>query len=61
VESLRKGRRLRVFENRALRRSWAKEEGISRRLKKMYIVELRDLYSSPHIAGCTAAVSETSS
>jgi hypothetical protein len=46
---LRKGRRLRVFEQRALRRIFGlKKEDVTKEWRKLYNEELNDLYSSPN-------------
>jgi hypothetical protein len=43
-------RRLRVFENRVLRRLfWPKRDEVTREWKKLHIEELGDLYCSPSI------------
>jgi hypothetical protein len=42
--------RLRVFENRVLRRIFgSKRDGVTREWRKLHNEELRDLYSSPSI------------
>jgi hypothetical protein len=47
---LRVGHRLRVFENRVLRRIfWPKRDGVTGGWRKLHNEELRDLYSSPSI------------
>jgi hypothetical protein len=48
---LREERRLRVFENRALRRIFGpKRNEVTGELRKLHKEELHDLYSSPNIA-----------
>ena len=48
--SLREDRRLRVFENRVLRRIFGpKREEVAGDLKKLHNEELNDLYCSPNI------------
>jgi hypothetical protein len=48
--TLREERRLRVFENRALRRIFGpKRDDVTGELSKLHNVELHDLYSSPNI------------
>ena len=43
-------RRLRVFENRALRRIFGpKRDEVTGEWRKLYNLELNDLYSSPNI------------
>jgi len=47
---LREKRRLRVFENRVLRRIfWLKKDEVTEEWRKLYNEELNDLYSSPNI------------
>jgi hypothetical protein len=47
---LREERRLRVLENRVLRRIfWATRDKVIREWRKLYNEELTDLYSSPNI------------
>jgi hypothetical protein len=47
---LRKDRRLRVFENRVLRRIFRpKRDEVTRELRKLHNEELNDLYCSPNI------------
>jgi len=47
--TLREERRLRVFENRALRRIFVpKRYAVTREWRKLHIEELNDLYSSPN-------------
>jgi hypothetical protein len=47
---LREEHRLRVFENRVLRRIfWSKKDGIRGEWRKLYNEELNDLYCSPNI------------
>jgi len=47
---LRKERRLRVFENRVLRRVFGpKREEVRGKWRKLHNEELRDLYSLPNI------------
>jgi hypothetical protein len=48
--TLREEHRLRVFENRVLRRIFGpKRDGVAGGWRKMHNEELRDLYSSPSI------------
>jgi len=48
--TLRDGRRLRVFENRVLRRTFgSKRDEVTRERRKLYNEEVNDLYSSPNI------------
>ena len=48
--TLREEHRLRVFENRVLRRIfWLKRDGITEEWRKLHNEELNDLYSSPNI------------
>ena len=48
--TLREKRRLRVFENRALRRIFGpKREELTREWRKLHNEELNDLYCSPYI------------
>jgi hypothetical protein len=48
--TLREERRLRVFENRGLRRRFgSKTDKVKRELRKLHIVELHDMYSSSNI------------
>jgi hypothetical protein len=48
--TLREERRLRVFENRVLRRIFgAKRDEVTEELRKVYNEELIDLYCSPNI------------
>jgi hypothetical protein len=48
--TLRKGHRLRVFENRALRRIFGlKRDEVTREWRKLHDEELSDLYSTPNI------------
>jgi len=48
--SLKEERRLRVFENRVLRRVFgSKRDEVTREWKKLHNEELNDLYFSPHI------------
>jgi len=47
---MREERRLRVFENRVLRRIFGlKRDEVTREWRKLYNEELNDLYSSPNI------------
>jgi hypothetical protein len=47
---LREERRLRVFENRALRKIFGpKREKVTRQCRKLHNEELNDLYTSPNI------------
>jgi len=47
---LRKERRLRVFENRVLRRIFGfKRDEVTREWRKLHYEELNDLFSSPNI------------
>jgi len=48
--TLREGRRLRVFENRVLRRIFGpRGDEVSGEWRKLHIEKLTDLYSSPNI------------
>ena len=48
--TLREERRLRVFENRVLRRIFGpKRDGVTGQWRKLHNEELNDLYSSPNI------------
>ena len=48
--TLKEERRLRVFENRVLRRIFGpKSDGVTREWRKLHNEELNDLYSSPNI------------
>ena len=48
--TLREERRLRVFENRVLRRIFGpKRDGVKREWRKLHNAELNDLYFSPNI------------
>ena len=48
--TLREERRLRVFENRVLRRMYGpKRDEVTGECRKLHIEELNDLYSSPNI------------
>jgi hypothetical protein len=50
--ALRDEYRLRVFENRVLRRIFRpKRDEVARGYRKLYNEELRNLYSSPRISG----------
>ena len=50
VAQLEVGPRLRVFENRMLRRIFgAKRDEVSREWRKLHFEELNDLYCSPNI------------
>jgi hypothetical protein len=50
--TLREQQRLRVFENRVLRRIFRlKRDAVTGERKKLHNEELRDLYSSPSIIG----------
>jgi hypothetical protein len=47
---VREERRLRVFENRVLRRIFGpKRDEVTRELRKLHNEEFNDLYSSPNI------------
>jgi stalled ribosome rescue protein Dom34 len=47
---LREGRRLRVFENRVLRRVFgSKRDEVTGEWRKLHVEELNDLYSLPNI------------
>ena len=47
--TLREERRLRVFENRVLRRTFGpKRDEVTRKWRKLHNEELNDLYSSPN-------------
>jgi hypothetical protein len=47
---LREERRLRVFENKAMRRKFgSKRDEVKRELRKLHKEEINDLYCSPHI------------
>jgi hypothetical protein len=49
--TLREERRLRVFENRVLRKIFGpKREEVTRKWRKLHKEDLNDLYSSPNIA-----------
>ena len=48
--TLREERRLRMFENRVLRRIFGpKRDKVTRKWRKLHNEELNDLYSSPNI------------
>ena len=48
--TLREGRRLRVFENRVLRRVFGpKRDEVTMEWRKLHNEELNDLYSSPNV------------
>ena len=48
--TLREEHRLRVFENRVLRRIfWPKRDGVTEEWRKLHNEELNDLYSAPNI------------
>jgi len=47
--TVRKDHRLRVFENRLLRRIGPKRDEVTEEWRKLYNKELNDLYSSPNI------------
>ena len=48
--TLREEHRLRVFENRVLRRIfWPKRDGVTEEWRKLHNEELNDLYCSPNI------------
>ena len=50
VLTLKDERRLRVFENRVLRRIfWTKRDEVTGEMRKLHNEELNDLYSSPSI------------
>jgi len=50
LQTLREERRLRVFENRVLRRKFGrKRDEVTREWRKLHNEELNDLYSSPNI------------
>jgi len=46
---LREDHRLRVFENRVLRRIGPKRDEVTKEWRKLHNKELNDLYSSPNI------------
>jgi hypothetical protein len=47
---LREGLRLKVFENRVLRRIfWPRRDDVTRKWRKLYNEELNDLYCSPNV------------
>jgi len=47
---MREERRLKVFENRVLRKIlWPKRDEVTRELRKLHNEELNDLYCSPNI------------
>ena len=48
--TMREERRLKVFENRVLRKIlWPKRDEVTRELRKLHNEELNDLYCSPNI------------
>jgi hypothetical protein len=48
--TLREGRRLRVFENRAMRKIIGpRKDEVTGKWRKLHDEELNDLYSSPHV------------
>ena len=50
LSTLREEHRLRVFENKVLRRLfWPKREGVTGEWRKLHNEELNSLYSSPNI------------